>query len=334
MADERFLVVRLGSLGDIVHTLPAVAALRDSFPGARIDWVVERKWAPVLDGNPDLNQVIALERDSWGALRSCVRQVRAARYTCAIDFQGLYKSAFLGFFSSAPQRVGFDRRMAREPGAALLYTHRALPTGQHKVEHNLGLVEMAGARRSAYRFPVRVPADAYADVARRLAASGLREFFVVSPGGGWRSKCWPPERYGELCRELERRHGERAVVNFGPKERHLAEAVRRAAAPTDPVLLPTDVAQLMALLACAKLVVAGDTGPLHLAVALGTPVVGLYGPTDPARNGPFCAADIVVRNASPDETTYKRGSEYSAAMLSISIEQVVAAVERRLGITG
>jgi len=332
MADERFLVVRLGSLGDIVHTLPAVAALRDSFPGARIDWVVERKWAPLLEGNPDLTQVIALERSSWGGLASCVQRLRAARYTCAIDLQGLCKSAVLGFLSGARRRVGFGRRMAREGAAALFYTHRASPTSRHKVDHNLALAEMAGARGNAYRFPMRVPAEAEAEMAQRLAAAGLGEFFVVSPGGGWRSKCWPPGRHGELCRELERRHGWRAVVNFGPEERELAEAVRRAAAPAHPVLLPTDIPQLMALLARASLVIAGDTGPLHLAVTLGVPVVGLYGPTDPARNGPFSVSDIVVRNAQAAETTYKRGRDYSAAMLSISVEQVVAAVERRLGL--
>ncbi len=331
MADERFLVVRLGSLGDIVHTLPAVAAVRDSFPDARIDWVVERKWAPLLDGNPDLTHVIALERSSWGALGSCIRRLRAARYTCAIDFQGLYKSAVLGFLSGARQRVGFDRRMAREAPAAFFYTHRTFPTSRHKVDHNLALAEAAGARRTAYRFPISVPAEAEAEMASRLTLPGLGEFFVVSPGGGWRSKCWPPERYGEFCRELERRHGWRAVVNFGPEEGELAEAVCQAAAPARPILLPTDVPQLMALLGRASLVVTGDTGPLHLAVALGTPVVGLYGPTDPARNGPFCDADIVVRNAQAGETTYKRGSEYSPAMLSISVGQVVAAAERRLG---
>ncbi len=331
MADGRFLVIRLGSLGDIVHTLPAAAALRDSFPEARIDWVLERKWAPLLEGNPDLSRVIALDRDSWAALASRVRRIRAARYTCAIDFQGLYKSALLGFLSGARQRVGFDRRMAREAAAAFFYTQRAFPTSRHKVDHNLALAEMAGAQPGAYRFPVRVPAEAEVEMAQRLASAGLSEFFVVSPGGGWRSKYWPAERYGELCRELERRHGWRAVVNFGPRETQLAEAVCRGAAPARAVLLPTDVPQLMALLARASLVVAGDTGPLHLAVALGTPVVGLYGPTDPARNGPFSTAEVVVRNAQTNETTYKRGSEYSAAMLSISVEQVVDAVERRLG---
>ncbi len=330
MADERFLVIRLGSLGDIVHTLPGVAALRDSFPGARIDWIVERKWAGLLRGNPILNEVIELDPRSWRAIHACVRRLRAARYSCAIDFQGLYKSALLAFFSGAPRRIGFSRRFAREGGAALFYAPRLSPLPGHIVEQNLALAEGAGARRTACHFALSVPAEAQATADRRLASLGLREFFVLSPGGGWRSKCWPAERYGELYRELAQRRGWRGVVNFGPGESGLAEAVRRAAAPEHPVLLETDIPQLMALLRRAKIVVAGDTGPLHLAVGLGTPVVGLYGPTDPKRNGPYSADDIVVRNARDAESTYKRGNEYSASMLSIAVEQALSAIEQRL----
>lgn len=326
------LVVRLGSLGDLVHTLPAVASLRESFPGARIDWLVEQKWSALLDGGAVLNDVIPLARGSWNALGATVRQLRATRYACAIDFQGLYKSALLAFLSGAPRRVGFGRRVAREGGAAFFYTERVTPGAEHVVDHNLALAEAVGARRSTCRFSLRVPVEADAEVARRLAA-GVREYFVVSPGGGWRSKCWPPERYGQLCRELMRRHTWRAVVNVGPSERGLAEAVCRAATPVEPVVLSTGIPQLMALLRSARIVVAGDTGPLHLAVALGTAVVGLYGPTNPKRNGPYCAEDIVVRNASPEETTYKRSESYSPAMLSISVEQVISAVEERLAKT-
>ncbi len=330
--DEQFLVVRLGSLGDIVHTLPAVAALRDAYPGARLGWLVERKWAAILEANPELDEVIPLDRGSWRAVASRVRQLRAARYTCAIDFQGLYKSAILAFLSGAGRRIGFDSGSAREGGATIFYTQRVSSPDAHIVEENLGLAEACGARRGACRFPLRIPEEAEVEVDRRLAASGLAEFFVVSPGGGWRSKCWPPERYGELCRELERRHGWRAVVNHGPGERELADAVCRAAVPALPVVLSTNLPQLMALVKRAKCVVAGDTGPLHLAAALGTPVIGLYGPTDPKRNGPYNTADMVVRNASPAETTYKRGNTYSPAMLAITVEQVTSAVERRLGL--
>ena len=331
-SDERFLIVRLGSLGDLVHTLPAIASLRDSFPGARIDWLVERKWAALLDGNPDLNETVRFDRGSWGMLRDCIRRLRAMRYTCAIDFQGLYKSAILTMLSGAPRRVGFNRHAAREGIAAVLYTQRAACPAGHVVQQNLALAEAAGARKTACRFPVQVPPEAEAEVSRRLASSGLGEFFVLSPGGGWRSKCWPPERYGELCRELERRYGWRAIVNHGPGEEEVAEAVCAAAAKAKPLRLFTDIPQLAVLLRGAKVLVAGDTGPLHLAVALGTPVVGLYGPTDPQRNGPYSHEDIVLRNARPEETTHRRGNNYSAAMLRIPVEQVVAAVERRLGL--
>jgi ADP-heptose:LPS heptosyltransferase len=159
----------------------------------------------------------------------------------------------------------------------------------------------------------------------------LTEFYAVSPGGGWVSKCWPAERYGELHRELARRHGWRGIVSFGPGERGLAEQVLQAAGEPAPVLLEMDLPELMALLRRAKFFVGADTGPLHLASALGTPVVGVYGPTDPARNGPYCKNDAVVRNARPEETTYRRGDSYSACMLSISVEQIIDAIERRLG---
>ncbi len=331
MADERYLVVRLGSLGDIVHTLPAVAALRDSFPGATVDWVVERKWSELLCSNPELSRVIALDRSPWAVLRCVVGQLRAARYTCAIDFQGLYKSAILAALSGAPARIGFDRQTAREGGATVFYTQRVSPAPGHKVEQNLALAKAAGARDSTRRFPVRIPAKAQAEIDRRLAALGLTEFFVVSPGGGWKSKCWPPARYGEVCREIERRHTLRAFVNQGPGEKALAEAVRLAAAPLAPVIFSSDILELMALLGRAKFIVAADTGPLHLASALGTPVIGLYGPTKPNRNGPYGPADMVVCNARAEDITYKRGTDYSPAMLSITVEQVICAIEQKVG---
>ncbi len=330
MAEAKFLVVRLSSLGDIVHNLPAVGVLRDAFQGARIDWLIDRKWAALLHGNADVSEVIALDRRSWRAGSALVGRLRSAGYTCAIDFQGLYKSALLAFLCGAPRRVGFSPQEAREAGAAFFYTDRVTPAPGHKVMQNIALAEAAGARAGAARFPLRISAQAQAAIAGRLRAHEVGEYFVVSPGGGWKSKCWPPERYGEVCREVARSRGWRAVVNHGPGEEEIAAAVRRAATPAEPVLLSTDVPELMALLGRAKLIVAGDTGPMHLAVALGTPAVALYGPTNPARNGPYSAEDIVVCNARPEEITYKRGREYSASMLSISVEQVLAAIERRL----
>lgn len=334
MADVSFLIVRLGSLGDIVHTLPAAAALRASFPQARIDWVVESKWLPLLAGNPDVNQAIPLDRSSWSALRARVGRLRAARYDCVLDFQGLYKSAVLARLTGAPKRIGWDRRYAREGGAALFYTHPVVPTAAHVVDQNLELAQSAGARRGAVRFPLPACTQADREFDQYLAAQNLRDYFVLSPDGGWRAKCWPPERYGELHRRLAERLSLRGVVNYGPGEESLAEAVRSAAGQPEPVLFSASLDGLLALLRGAKFFVGGDTGPLHLAVALGTPVIGLYGPTDPARNGPYSKSDVVIRNAGPDETTYRRGDDYSPSMLSITVGQVAAAIKQRMGKRG
>ncbi len=335
MAERRILVVRLSSLGDIVHTLPAVHALRTAFPEARLDWLVDVHWAPLVEGNSDVSKVLRFVGDSWRGLWSSVSRLRERRYDAAIDFQGLYKSAVLARLAGARERTGFSRSVAREGGAAFFYTRRVTPTARHIIEQNLELAAAAGARPTGYRFPLRVAPEAEDYVRRQLAARGVTDYFVLCPGGGWRSKCWPAERYGHLHRRLmalPALAGWRGVINFGPGERALAEAARLVAGEPEPVLLPLELLQLVALVRGAKFLVGGDSGPLHLAVALGVPVVGLYGPTDPARNGPFSPDDIVVRNARPEETTYKRGGDYAPSMLSITVDQVVEAVQRRLGL--
>jgi heptosyltransferase I len=330
MDDQRFLVLRMSALGDIIHTLPAVCALRDSFPNATIDWLVDQKWVSILEENPCVDDVIAMDRSSWHNVMSGVRRLRAAHYTTAIDFQSLYRSAILGRLSGAPQRVGFNAQYSRESGAALFYTRVVSPRGAHVVEHNLELAEAVGARAREVRFPLPAVPEATREVERILAAKGVGEYFVLSPGGGWGSKCWPSERYGELHRSLAQKYGWRGVISFGPRETELAESVRRSAGSPEPLVEMFDLKQLIALLRRARFLVAGDTGPLHLAAALGTPVVGLYGPTDPARNGPYSSRDIVVRKARPEETTYQRGKSPSPATLAIAVEDVLEAVEHRL----
>ena len=333
MSEERFLILRMGALGDIVHTLPAVSALRESFPAARIDWLVDRKWLPILAGNSDVTTAIPMDRSDWLALIATVRRLRATKYTLAVDFQSLYRTAILGWLSDAPRRVGFSSIYAREKGASLFYTEKVTPVRRHKVEHNLELVESIGARASGVRFPLRITDQSQEQVDRALAANRMHDFFVLSPGGGWGSKCWPAERYGELHRRLADRYGWRGVISFGPGEHELAEIVKRTSGEPSPLVEMFDLPQLMALLHRAKFLVAADTGPLHLASALGTPVVGLFGPTDPARNGPYSKNDIVVRNAKQEETTYQRGKSPAPSMLSITVDQVLDAIARRLGVS-
>ena len=327
--EKRFLVVRLTALGDILHTVPAVAALRKGNPGAQIDWVVERKWAPVLEGSPAINEVIPFDRRSvWGAFE-CVGRLRDNRYTCAIDFQGLYKSSILAAFPGAGRRIGFDRAWAREEGAAMFYTERVIPVGRHVAELNYSLAQQAGAIRPVVpEYPLRVPAGGAASIRSRLQELGIGgDYMVVGPGGSWRAKCWPTERYGEFCREFEKKNNMRVIVIHGPGEKSIADEVLHAAAPAQPTVIATTIEELMGLLAHARCLVAADSGPLHLAAALGTRVVGLYGPTDPARNGPFVPGAVILHKARPEEISYKRRSDYSAAMLRITVEDVLAATD-------
>ncbi len=330
MPEERFLIVRLSSLGDVIFTLPVLAALRDAFPRAHIGWVIDKRWQPLLDGDPELNEVISLRSRSVRELFACGRRMRDFGATCVLDVQGLYKSAFLARLSRAPRRIGYSFSRARERGASMFYTQRILPRAAHMVDQNLELAAAAGATIGAPRFPLHVSRRAQGAVDEFLLTASIARYAVLSPGGGWISKCWPPERYGELAVRIWNTHGLRIIINCGPKEIQLAETVMANSAPAMPIVVQYELPELMALLRGAELVVAADSGPLHLACALGTPVVGLYGPTSPERNGPYGEHDIALRNASAADTTYKRGNAFSEAMLSISVEQVAAAVQERL----
>jgi heptosyltransferase I len=329
MAEQRFLLVRLGSLGDIVHALPAASALRDAFPSAEIDWLVEPKWERILESNRDLNEVITLDRRSLRTIWGTVKRLRSRNYACAIDFQGLYKSALMPFAARVPRRIGFRESYARESLASKLYTETHNPVGAHKVEHNLTIARAAGAAKDPRRFPLAIFDEDREAASAAITNQNLRDYFVLNPGGGWKSKCWPAERYGELSALLAHKSGWRGLVTYGPGENDLAQQVL-ASARGSAVAIPLALGPLMAVLNRAKFVVSADTGPLHVAWALGTPCIGLFGPTDPSRNGPYSPEDVTVRNLGGVVTTYDRGASYSPSMLSITVEQVAAAVEERL----
>lgn len=341
----RILVVRLGSLGDIVHALPGVASLRATFPEARLDWLVEARWQELIELNPDLSNVIPVETQAWrraplsspawrglAGLRSTLRE---ARYDAALDFQGLLKSAVLARLSGAPRRIGFAKEFAKEGAAAWFYTERVRPPeNTHVIEMNLALVKAAGVAASQLRFPLPTAPEDETGVEALLQAHQLRDFVILSPGGGWRSKCWPVERYAALHNFLARERGWRTVVNAGPGEEELVSEFMAHARVTRPVHLSLSLRQLVALVKRARLLIGGDTGPLHLAAALGTPVVGLYGPTDPVRNGPYSQRAVVVHHREQATVTYKHEDEPSPAMLAITVEEVVAAVNRCLETAG
>jgi heptosyltransferase-1 len=286
MPDLRFLVVRLGSLGDIVHTFPAVSGLRETFPNAEIVWLTHPRWNLLVESSSLASQIWTTETRSFHSLRKIIDRLRSARWDAAIDYQGLWKSAALPFFGGIKRRIGFSSQTIREFGVPVLYTDRVHCTAPHIADQNGELSLRAGARNAVVPFKLHAPQVDDCGIRDFLQKLGLHRYIVLSPGGGWRSKCWPPERFGQLSQLIRHSLGLRSVVNYGPGEDDLALAVRESGGDSDPVPYNGPLGPLMALLGNAACIVGGDTGPLHLAVALGTPAVALFGPTDPARNGP------------------------------------------------
>jgi len=340
MPDPKFLLVRLSSLGDIVHTFPAVAALRETFPAAEIVWLTHPRWKLLVESSGLASEVWAAETRLLPSLRAILRRIRETKFSIAIDYQGLWKSAALPLFGRTPRRIGFSPETIREYGVPMLYTDRVRCMQTHIADQNGELSSRAGAQKGCAGFSLNVsPSDA-ARVDDYLQVNSIEHYVALSPGGGWRSKCWPPERFGVLCKKMREALRLRCVVNYGPGEEQLAAAVRDASGTADPLLYNGDFGPLMALLRNALCIVGGDTGPLHLAVALGTPAVALFGPTDPARNGPYrvghsgvlARRDVVLRSPRA-VTTYKRGNQADPSMLELEVDAVLEAVRRQIEVT-
>lgn len=330
MTDRRFVVVRLGSLGDIVHTFPAVAGLRESFPEAQIVWLTHPRWVELVDRSSLATDIWPVDSRDLGSVHQVIARLRASRWDAAIDYQGLWKAAFLPFFGGAPRRIGFSSGTIREIGVPILYTDRVLCKTTHIADQNGELSLRAGAAHPIGRFALRLNDTDEARVRADLRKEGIEHYVVLSPGGGWRAKCWPAERFGALCQEIRKELGLPCVINYGPGEESLAEEVREASGDVKPVIYDGELGPLMALLRGAQCIVGGDTGPLHLGVALGTRAVALFGPTDPARNGPYPPGEIVLRSPNA-ATTYGRLNATDPSLLELSVDAVYAAVKQRLG---
>jgi heptosyltransferase I len=328
------LVVRLSAIGDVVHTLPAVAALRRG--GWSVGWAVEPLARVLLEKNPAVDQVLGLpsaRRFRFRDARAAAKALRHARYEVALDFQGLWKSAAWARLSGARRVLGYGRAWRREPASALFISERiALPAeAVHVIDKNLALLRGLGIDAVGKReFPLPDTATEAARVERELAAAGLESFVVLNPGGGWASKLWPAERFSALAAKLRDR-GLPSLVTWGPGEEALADRVVAASGGASIRSFPTSLLEYVEIARRAKLVVAADTGTLHLACAIGTPVVGLFGPTDPLRNGPFAPADLTVRSVPPCAPCHRRVCPtHESVMDGIPVDEVLAAIDLRL----
>lgn len=340
-----FLLVRLGALGDIVHAIPVAAALRRAFPSARIDWLVSAKHREILDLVPVVNRrIVVNDRQGSGSegrqglhLLSAVSALRKSRYEIAFDLQGLIKSAIIARTTGAGRVVGFSRKYLREPLASVFYTDTHDPGGEgiyarsetrHVVEINLGVLQAIGLTAGKPEFPIDpVTSDA---AGRMVEATGGR-YVLLNPGAAWPNKRWPPDRLASLAAALRDRRQLMSVVLWGPGERELAQQVVAGAAGSAVMTPETSIADVVALCRGASVIVSGDTGPTHIAAAVGTPIVGIYGPTRPERNGPWRAEDVTVSRASICECHHLRQCRRDRmCLLDIEVGEILAAVERRL----
>jgi lipopolysaccharide heptosyltransferase I len=331
---QRILLVRLGALGDLVHALPAAAALRERYPAAGIDWIVDRRHRPFLDLVPILDRRIVWETAAGlGVSVAIIRELRSARYDAALDLQGLLKSAVLARLSGAQRVVGFAAGHLRERTAHPFYRESCDPTPAiHVVDKNLALAAHIGGSPHVRRFPIDIPASAVPDQVRSgLDVASEGRFAIINPGAAWPNKQWPPERFGEVARFLRERHGLPAAVMWGPGEERLARDIVATSGGAASLAPPTTLSDLVALVHAACLVVAGDTGPLHIAAAVGTPVVGIFGPTNPARNGPWSNDDLTVSRFDACRCHHQRRCHANTWCLDeIGVGELQDAVSRRL----
>ena len=344
---RQVLAVRLSSMGDVIHTLPAVAALRKALPEAKIDWAIEERWAELLcakgseldsprsEQKPLIDRVLfmrtqqwrknLLTPSTWGDLRRSLGALRQANYDTAIDFQGAIRSAAIARWSGAHSVVGFAK--PRETPARWLYTKTVRTEAVHVIEQNLALA--AELTRSTQTSQAILPRDEAAEAwcDHYFAEHKVNRLILINPGAGWGAKQWPAERYGLAARELSQ-DGHTVRVNYGPGEEPLARIVETSSGGSArPV--QCSLGQLIALTRRASLFLGGDTGPLHLAAALKVPVVALFGPTDPARNGPYATRSLVLRSTE-SVTSHTRRTETEPGLLRITVEVAVQAARQLL----
>jgi heptosyltransferase I len=294
------LAIRLGALGDILHALPAIQSLKQSFPASKVALLIGPRWLPIIEGNPFIDQVIP---PRFASLRNLHPDL-------AFDFQGLLKSALLGRLARPRRLYGFDKSVARERLAPIFYTHRIPVVGPHRVERNLQLIAAAGASR--------LSTDAWVPLGRPEGDLPSGPFVLASPFAGWAGKQWPVENYECVGRLLSRESLE-LVINVPEQKRRALAGLKHIRVHTSSICGLIDATRR------ASAIIGVDSGPLHLAAALRKPGVALYGPTDPKMTGPFGKTMAVIRSKDV-ETTYKRHGGVHASMRDITPESVTNAL--------
>jgi len=315
---RNILVIKLSAIGDVIHALPAVHALRQSYPDARITWIVEKPSYDLLNNNPDIDQIMIFEKPKfktlsglWHNAPELSRLLKSNRFDLAIDFQGLFKSAAISLLSGTAQRIGYCdmRELSQTISRPICGEH----SKGHVVERYLDVIRGLTGRISEIRFPIHITTEEIEQAIKIAQEAGLAAktpYVILAPGTNWRTKCWPTEHYAALSDQLHQA-GFGAVLVGGPGDKPLAQDIQNRS-QTKPIDLTgkTSLKQLAYMIKESVAFVGGDTGPMHLSVAVNTPAVALFGPTDPARNGPYYGHNTILRPQRPCINCWRRKCEH------------------------
>jgi heptosyltransferase-1 len=332
----RILLVKLSSFGDVLHTLPTLAALRSAYPDAHITWLVEAAYAPLLAGHPALNEIWEAPRLHPGELRAGANRARLRRllklirdqsFDLVIDLQGLLKSALWVALAASPRKVGYDRTRELSYLALTERVPRYDPNA-HAVRRYLNLAHYLGAPIASPSFHLAF--DNGVDLAGLIPAADARPLVVLHPGARWESKLWQPASWARLAEWLEMQGSQVALTGSRADQPLVSEIIRHTRSPVLDLAGSTSLAQLAGILRKTRLAVTTDTGAMHLAAALGTPVVALFGPTAPWRTGPFGEGHQVVRLALPCSPCFQRHCRQPRCLTDLTPEMVMAACEKIL----
>lgn len=332
-ASTRILICRLSAVGDVVHGLPVLCALREHYPTAFLAWVVEQGAADLLRGHPALDELIVVPR-GWlrrpGQVWRLRQRLRALRFHLTIDLQGLTKSALAARLSGAPRRIGFGDEKGREL-SRWLNNQLIETTASHIIDCNLQLLRKVGVAAPQVQFSLPETAADQSAADRIVARCGVNiPFAVINPGAGWPSKIWPAERYAQVARHLGRRPLASIVLWAGPNERQWAEQIVSHSGRHARLAPATSLREVASLARRAQVFIASDTGPLHIAAAAGTPCVGLYGPMPAERNGPYGPGHIAIQKMRFEGSSRQRRHAPAELMEAITVDDVCRACDQIL----
>lgn len=336
---KKILIVKLSAIGDVIHALPVAHALKQEYPKARITWVVEKPAYDLLTNNPDIDEIIIFDKPKFKSLAGLLangyqfaRELKAHKFDLAIDLQGLFKSAAISYLSGAPKRLVYcnARELSHLVGERICGDHEQ----GHVVDRYLDVARYLGCKINEVQFPIHFTESEIKKTTAIANHAGFKlenPYIVLAPGTNWPSKCWSPTQFAQLADKLYD-HNIIPVIIGGPNDNRLAqEIIDNTQVPPVDLTGKTSMKQLAYIIKNAQVFVGGDTGPMHLAVAVSTPAVAMFGPTTPERNGPYGENNKVLLSPRLCCGCWKRQCPQGKDCLEdIEVNEVYSAIEEIL----